>query len=307
MKTRIHNSVRKLEGLRDGFFHYEELVKRAEYIEGEFRSCGFNVERDELRFQGRPYWNIIALPAGAEEGGERVLIGAHYDAVAGSPGADDNASGVAVMLEAARSLGPVKGLEFAAFTLEEPQAETVGFLVGSRHFVKRMKSAGQEYRIVFILESVGYVSHEPESQLLPPLVRAPRVGDFIGVVGNRKAEDMMRRFEEAASIHVPGLKVVTHRSLLRGFLVLETRFSDHAPFWDAGYPAMMITDTAMFRNPNYHTPHDTSDTLSPDFMGHVAEALIHTVGGLLSSESRQKKKFYSRFSRLGYHTKKVLL
>lgn len=286
MKTRIHDTVKKLEGLRDGHFHYDELVKRAEYIEGEFRSYGFSVGRDEFRFQGRPHWNIIALPPEEEESGERILIGAHYDAVMDSPGADDNASGVAVMLEAARSLGPRKGLQFAAFTLEEPQAETVGFLVGSRHFVKRMKALGQKYRMVFILESVGYISHEPESQLLPPLVKAPRVGDFIGVVGNKKAEDTMTRFEEAASAHVPGLKVVTHRSLLRGFLVLETRFSDHAPFWDAGYPAMMITDTAMFRNPNYHSPHDTSDTLSPDFMGQVAEALIHTIEGLLRSGSR---------------------
>lgn len=281
VKNRILEIVKKIEGVRDGHFHYTELVKRAEYIEGEFAAYGFRVERDEFPFQGRLHWNIIATPAGAEESEERILIGAHYDAVMDSPGADDNASGVAVMLEAARSLGPRKGLQFAAFTLEEPQAETVSFLIGSRHFAKRMKSLGQRYRAVFILESVGYISHEPESQLLPPFVKAPKVGDFIGVVGNKKAEDIMARFKDAALAHVPGLRVVAHRTLLRGFLVVEARFSDHAPFWDAGYPAVMITDTAMFRNPNYHSRHDTSETLSPDFMAQVAAALIHTVEVLL--------------------------
>jgi Zn-dependent M28 family amino/carboxypeptidase len=273
--------VRRLEGPRDGHFHYDELVKRAEYIEGEFASYGFRVRRDEFEFRGRLHWNIIASSPGEDEGADLILTGAHYDAVVDSPGADDNASGVAVTLEAARTLGPRKGLQFAAFTLEEPQAETVKFLIGSGHFVKRMKSLGQGYRAVFILESVGYISHEPGSQLSPPMVKAPGVGDFIGVVGNKKAEDIMSRFEEAALTHAPGLKVVTHRALLKGFLIFETRFSDHAPFWDAGYPAVMITDTAMFRNPNYHSGHDTADTLSPDFMAQVAAALIHTVEGLL--------------------------
>ncbi len=280
MKERILEHVRNLEGLRDGHFHYDELVKRAEYIEGEFASYGLRVERDEFLFRGRPYRNIIASPPERERGGELILIGAHYDAVLGSPGADDNASGVAVMLEVARRLGLRRRLQYAAFTLEEPQAGGLSFLVGSKHFVKRMKSARQEYGAVFILESVGFISHEPEGQLLPPIVKAPRVGDFIGVVGNRKAREIMSRFAEAASIHVPELKVVTHRALLRGFLILETRFSDHAPFWDAGYPAVMITDTAMFRNPNYHSSNDTSETLSPDFMAQVAETLIHTVEGL---------------------------
>jgi Zn-dependent M28 family amino/carboxypeptidase len=282
MKNRILERVKRLEGLRDGHFHYDELVKRAEYIEGELASYGFTVRRDEFPFHGRLHWNIIASPPGEEEAADGILIGAHYDAVIDSPGADDNASGVAVMLEIAGSLGPRKGVQFAAFTLEEPQAETVNFLIGSRHFVKKIRSLRKRYRAVFILESVGYISREPGSQLSPPMVKAPGVGDFIGLVGNKKAEGIMARFEEAAVRHVPGLKVVTHRALLRGFLIFETRFSDHAPFWDAGYPAVMITDTAMFRNPNYHSTHDTAETLSPDFMAQVAAALVHTVERLLS-------------------------
>ncbi|NOZ26035.1 MAG: M28 family peptidase [Nitrospirae bacterium] len=274
---RILDTVKRIEGLRDGYYHYEALMERAEYIESELSSAGFVVQRDELLFRGRSYFNVVATPSGLEGREEWVLVGAHYDAVADSPGADDNASGVAVMLEVARRVGPRKGMKFVAFTLEEPQPHSIQFLVGSRHFVGRMKSMGQLYRAVLILESVGYVSREPGSQLLPPFVKAPRVGDFIGVVGNKKAEPVMALFEDSAGRFVPGLKVVTHRTHARGFLVPETRFSDHAPFWDAGYPAVMITDTAMFRNPNYHTPFDTSETLSADFMAQVAEALIRTV------------------------------
>ena len=281
MRERILKTVKEIEGLRDGHYHYEVLTKKAEYIESEFLSSGFKVQRDEFWFHGKLHWNIIALPSEPEDARECVLIGAHYDAVMESPGADDNASGVAVMLEAARLLGPKTGLECVAFSLEEPQADSLDFLIGSKHFVKRMRAEGRRYKAAFILESVGYVSHAPESQLLPPFVPAPTVGDFIGVVGNKKAGTILETFKETAARHTPLLKVVTHRAPMRGFLVPETRFSDHAPFWDAGYPALMITDTAMFQNPYYHTPYDTSDTLSPDFMSQVAEALIHTVGHLL--------------------------
>jgi Zn-dependent M28 family amino/carboxypeptidase len=283
MRARILNTVKQIEGLRDGHYHYEVLTKKAEYVESEFLSSGFKVERDEFLFNGRLHWNIVATPSGLGHNGECILIGAHYDAVMDSPGADDNASGVAVMLEAARVLGPRTGLQCVAFSLEEPQADSLDFLIGSKHFVKRMRNEGQRYKAAFILESVGYVSHAPESQLLPPFVTAPTVGDFIGVVGNKKAGTILEKFKEAAAHHTPLLRVVTHRAPMRGFLVLETRFSDHAPFWDAGYPALMITDTAMFRNPYYHTPYDTSDTLSPDFMAQVTEALIHTVDQLLGT------------------------
>ena len=281
MRERILETVKQIEGLRDGHYHYEALTRKAEYIESEFVSLGFKVERDEFWFHEKLHWNIIATPSGPDSTGEQVLIGAHYDAVVGSPGADDNASGVAVVLEAARVLGPRTGLQCVAFSLEEPQVDSMDFLIGSKHFVKRMQTGGKRYKAAFILESVGYVSHAPDSQLSPAFVPAPTVGDFIGVVGNRKAGAILEKFKDMASRHTPQLKVVTHRAPIRGFLALETRFSDHAPFWDAGYPALMITDTAMFRNPYYHTPHDTSDTLSPEFMSQVAEALIHMVDELL--------------------------
>ena len=279
----ILETVREIEGLRDGFYHYEALEERARFIDECLASLGFVVEDDRFSFHGRVYRNIVATARGMTPRRDWVLVGAHYDAVMGSPGADDNASGVAVMIEAARSLGPREGLKFVAFTLEEPQPDTVNFLIGSKHFVKTMKAAGQAYRGAFILESVGYVSTRPGSQMLPPFVKAPTVGNFIGVVGTCKSRHLMEGFKEAAERAAPELKVVTHKSPVRGLLLPQTRFSDHAPFWDAGFPAVMITDTAMFRNPFYHTQSDTAATLSADFMEQIARALVHTVQGLLDA------------------------
>ncbi len=222
--------VKDLEGPRDGFYHYEKLEGAADRIVSEFKALGYVVEEDPFIFNGRPYRNIIATKEGISKRENWVLVGAHYDAVAGSPGADDNASGVAVMLAVARALGPRPGIKFVAFTLEEPQPNSVEFLIGSKHFVKKMSAAGQAYRAVFILESVGFISHAPSSQLLPPFVKAPSVGDFIGVIGNRQSGWLMQRFESVASKHVPELKIVTYKVPMKGFLVPETRFSDHVPF-----------------------------------------------------------------------------
>ena len=281
MKERIFDTVKALEGPRDGVYSFDALEKSAVFIEDAFRDIGFAVSSDSFSFSGKPYRNIIAGSAEAVSKQETVLICAHYDAVAGSPGADDNASGVAVMLEAARQLGPREGLRFAAFSLEEPQMTGANFLYGSRHFVAGAKKRGERYRAVFNLESVGYVNSMPGSQQVPPLVNGPTTGDFIALVGNRKAAPLMKLFEDAAGEVEPSLTVFSHRALMKGYLLPPTRLSDHAPFWDAGYPAVMITDTAMMRNPNYHTRNDTSETLSPEFMEQVCRILIHTVEKLL--------------------------
>jgi len=273
--------VKALEGARDGIYAYEALNEAALYVEGEFKKIGFQVDYDEFDFQGKPYRNLIATASGIEAEREWLAVCAHYDAVAGSPGADDNASGVAVMLETARALGPRKRLQFIAFTLEEPQMTGATFLYGSRNFVKVMKGRGHSYKCLFNLESVGYVSSERGSQQIPALIKASDVGDFIAIVGNSGSEKLMNLYEESARKTVPQLKVLTHKVLMNGYLLLPSRFSDHAPFWDAGFPALMITDTAMMRNLNYHTRHDTWDTLSPEFMEQVARALIYTLEELL--------------------------
>ncbi|MDH3973002.1 MAG: M28 family peptidase [Deltaproteobacteria bacterium] len=273
--------VKTLEGARDGVYDRDALECAAQYIENEFKKLGFHIDYDEFDFQGKVYRNLIATSSGIDAEREWYAVCAHYDTVAGSPGADDNASGVAVMLETARALGPQKGLQFIAFTLEEPQMTGATFLYGSRNFVKVMKGRGHSYKGLYNLESVGYVSSEPGSQQVPPLLNAPHIGDFIALVGNSGSEKLMSLYEDIALNKVPDLKVFTHKVMMNGYLLLPSRFSDHAPFWDAGFPAVMITDTAMMRNPNYHTRYDTSDSISPEFMEQVAKALIFTLEEML--------------------------
>lgn len=281
MKDRLLKTVLALEGIRDGEYGYKKLCEVGDYIETEFRSLGFHIDYDEFKFSGKSYRNIIATASGMNTGHEWIAVCAHYDAVAGSPGADDNASGVASMIETARVLGPREGVKFIAFTLEEPQMTGASFLYGSKHFVRKVKREGYRYKAVFNLESVGYVDHRLGSQSVPPLIKVSDTGDFIALVGNKGSEQLMDLFEVEAGKTAPELKLFKHRVLMSGYLLPPTRFSDHAPFWDAGFPAVMITDTAMMRNPNYHTSRDTSDTISLEFMEQVTKALAATMESLL--------------------------
>ncbi len=280
----INRTLHSIEGLRHGWYNYEELEKRAEIIIDLFKTYGYRVEEDIFQFHGRSYRNIIATINGTDSKKDWLLIGAHYDSALGSPGADDNASGVAVMLEVARVIrktGLSENVKFAAFTLEEPQPVTWNFIIGSKHFVRMMKKRGFHYR-AFILESVGYTSSEPGSQTIPPFVRGPRTGDFLAIIGNRRSKSLIEAIERATSLYVPSLKTHSLSVALNGYLLLESRLSDHSPFWDNGFPALMLTDTAMFRNPFYHTKEDTSDKLNPAFMTDVAKALVGTIKELVS-------------------------
>ncbi len=281
--------VHTIEGLRHGGENFDALEERAFSIEQFFRSVGFNVSSQPVILHDKTFRNIIADKSTSSVDSGTILIGAHYDAAQGSPGADDNASGVAVMLEAARILGKVpliKNIRFVAFTLEEPQHQTIHFLIGSRYFAEQAKKVGEKYQAVLILESVGYSSIEKGSQIIPSFVRinAPDIGNFLGVVANRASEYIMKAFQSVATENVPELMVATYRVPFSGYLMPETRFSDHSPFWDCGYPALMLTDTAMFRNPYYHTEYDRVATLDFTFMSNVTKAVISFIanfaGGL---------------------------
>ncbi len=203
----------------------------------------------------------------------RVLVGAHYDAVPGTPGADDNASALAVLLVAAQAIGPSLDACFVAFNGEECG------LLGSRGFVKRLGRNRLEE--AHVLEMVGYASREPDSQQNPiPPVRVPTVGDFLGLVGthgSRRALDRVLALAGSSKVPVQGLYLPpVPLAAIRGLAPHVLR-SDHAPFWEAGVPALMWTDTAEFRNPNYHGPTDTPETLDYEFMTGVARLLIHAV------------------------------
>jgi len=276
---RLKMYVQKIEGLRHGWENYEELQKRAHFIESTLQSFRYDVAIQEFTFHDKTFRNIIARNEGTHGKRERILLGAHYDAAWGSPGADDNASGVAVLLEAAhvlcgQSLG--KTVEFVAFTLEEPQPQTIRFLIGSDLFARKARKAGIDYHAVFILESVGYTDDGEGSQIIPLLVKAavPKRGTFLGIIANSRSKGIMNAFHLISRQYVPELLTIPYKVPLNGRLIPETRFSDHASFWNAGYPALMLTDTAMFRNPHYHTHHDRSDTLDFAFLTQVTKAVL---------------------------------
>lgn len=280
-QERLKKYVKSIAGLRHGYENYEELKKRSYIIEDILNSFNLVVKRQEFSFFKKNYTNIIATKHN-NDSFPFLLIGAHYDSAWGSPGADDNASGVAVLLEAANILSSLElnhTIQFVAFTLEEPQPQTLNFLIGSSYFVEKAKREGINYNAVFILESVGYTDSRIGSQTIPLFIKkkVSNVGDFLAVIANRKSKSLMDFFTLESSKFVPDLQIYSYKVPLSGRLIPETRFSDHAPFWNKGYPAIMLTDTAMFRNPHYHTYHDTIDTLDFSFIEKVTKALISVI------------------------------
>jgi Zn-dependent M28 family amino/carboxypeptidase len=284
--ARLAADVRALEGERHPITSPGALEAAARYITGALAETGLAPERRSFEFRGQSYDNVVALRVGSEPERPRVLIGAHYDSVRGTPGADDNASGVAGMLEAARlmsGIGLKATVEFVAFNLEELQFYT--YRVGSRRHAAAARRAGVRYAGALVLEMLGYVNREPASQYVPKLLfwkRIPRTGTFIAATGDRRSGPLLRTFAQAATHAAPDLPVVTFQSPLQGWLVPHTRLSDNASFWDERYPSLMITDTAFLRNPHYHRRSDTSKTLDYQFMARVVDAVVETairVGG----------------------------
>jgi Zn-dependent M28 family amino/carboxypeptidase len=240
-----------------------EAVRRL--IIGLFSASGFARPGIEEDGEG----NVIV----GDPGRATVLIGAHYDAVLGTPGADDNASAVAVLLAAARAIGPDERACFVAFNGEECG------MVGSRAVVAGLREHNLEQ--VHVLEMVGYASRAPGSQRNPvPPAPVPTVGDFLGLVGTARSGFLLDHALSCAghsAIPVHGLYLPDVPLEAIRESVPHVLRSDHAPFWEAGLPALMWTDTAEFRNPHYHRPTDTPETLDYDFMAGVTRLLIHAV------------------------------
>lgn len=210
----------------------------------------------------------------------RVLIGAHFDSVHDTPGADDNASAVAVLLAAARVLGPRKDVMYVAFNGEECD------LAGSREFVKATAGEFKMLKQVHVLEMVGYRDRRPGSQKNPlPPVPTPTTGDFLGVVANN-GNLIDRIVEQGGGIAVPVVGLALPPGLpLNALRQLSPHLlrSDHAPFWEKNLPAAMWTDTAEFRNPHYHGRTDTPDTLDYEFMAEVGKLLVAVVREVVSA------------------------
>ncbi len=216
---------------------------------------------------------VLASPAPA--GGPFLLLGAHYDSVPGTPGADDNASAMAVCLECARlvarhGIGPVM---IVFFNREEDG------MIGSGEFVASLAKRGaRQVSEAHVFEMVGYRSRAPGSQKLPrglPISLAPDAGDFLALLANRGSNAISDHLMGLAARHVPQFPVMA----LQVYFGVERAFadlnrSDHAPFWNAGIPAIMWTDTSEYRNPHYHRESDTPDTLDYGFMADVTRLAL---------------------------------
>ncbi len=274
MTRRLQEHLAALIGERHPLFSPDALRRAEAYLTEQFRGLGLAVCFHDFNALGGTYRNVIAeLPGATSDASPPLIIAAHYDTVPGSPGADDNASALAVLLEAARRLAvapPPAPVRFIGFCLEEAN------LLGSLAYAAQLRAGGVQIRGAIVLECVGYARPEEGTQQVPPGVPlvVPTTGDFLAVVGNTTSAGLVAAIEGAARRDVPDLKTVPLVVPGQGELLPDTRRSDHAAFWCHGYPAVMLTDTANFRNPHYHQPTDTLDTLDLAFIERVTRLVV---------------------------------
>lgn len=256
--------------------HPASLNKAVAYIASQWKEMGLQSQEQPFKVGTDTYKNLIAF-VGPEKG-PRIVVGAHYDVCGDQPGADDNASAVAGLLELSRLLKQndkllTSRIEFVAYTLEEPPnfgSKTMGSAVHARS----LKKTGVNVKLMISLEMIGFFSDKPGSQRYPiPALSMyyPTKGNFIAVVGNQSSSgrSFAALFREAMRVASP-LPVY---SLNAPSSMTGVDFSDHRNYWTEGYPALMITDTAFFRNPHYHKVTDTIDTLNFSKMADVVRGV----------------------------------
>jgi aminopeptidase YwaD len=258
------------------------LRETADYLHERFAAMGLTVARHPFPALDGRYENIVASLTGNDSDAAPVIVAAHYDTVAGSPGADDNASALAVLLDVAghlRGLGLRRPVQFIAFCLEEHQ------LLGSRAHAAQLAAAGQSIAGAIVLECVGYASNAEGSQKSPPgiPIDVPTTGNFLAVIGNERSEALTGSVARAMGQCLPIVPLIVPGN---GERLPDTRRSDHTAFWEQGFPAVMLTDTADFRNPHYHQPTDRLDTLDLHFMASVADGLAAAVRALTGKMER---------------------
>lgn len=261
------------------------LNRTAEYITSFYKDIGISAHTEPYNYQNIKVANVVAEISSGSAGSvpsHKYIVGAHYDSVSGTVGADDNASAVAVQLETARNLKALLdqkeldlGVKFVSFALEEPPVYGTRYM-GSRVYAKKARKENEKIDGMICLEMVGYSCYEPGCQQYPfPLqfFGYPKEGNFIGIVGSFKSigftKALFNGFQKNQDLPVIKISVP-----FNGWILPAVRLSDHASFWDKGYKAVMITDSAYFRNPHYHLPSDTMEKLDYRFMAELVESLM---------------------------------
>ncbi len=282
---RIANHIRILQGARHPKTSPVALEKAAQYISNELAKLGYEMCEHFFLDDGERHRNIIATSRGRGDSQKRVIVLAHYDTVAESPGADDNASGVSVLLELARVLkdcGFDKTVQFIAVDLEENKDEKSSDpnegRRGSAALAKHARENSWDIVGLICLECVGYggdniVQRTPKGSP----AQLSSIGDFVVVIGNETSAQLVQLITSTIERFSISLKHVPFVVPGNGEMLRDTRRSDHARFWDVGYESVFVTDTANFRNPYYHTPEDTLDTLSIPFATNVCRAIAGAV------------------------------
>ena len=258
------------------FEHFQNMEKTADYIQEQFEGAGARISELSYEVNGKMF-RIVSGFYGPDTK-ERIIVGAHYDAVPGSPGADDNASGVAGLLEMAAALGetpPPMQVELVAYPNEEPpffRSRLMGSYVHAMHLREKKVAV----RLMIALESIGYFSDKPFTQLYPnPFFRLlyPSRANFIAVVSRLREGPAVRRIKKTMRT-VPDMSVYSFNgpSIIAGI-----DYSDHRSYWKAGYRAVMVTDTAFYRNDRYHSSGDTADSIDYTRLSKVVQGVYAAV------------------------------
>ena len=267
----LRSDVQMLAGTigRRNSENYSGLQKAAKFLETELQNAGYEVRRQRYQIDGKDYNNLEVEIKGSDRPDQIILIGAHYDSAALSPGANDNASGAAATLELAKYFAnskPARTLRFVEFVNEEPPffwTDNMGSLV----YAKAVKAKGETIMAMMSLESLGYYSDRPNSQPYPaPLsLLYPSVGNFISFIGNVDSRKVVR-----TAIHDFRLKAkFPSEGAALPNAIPGVGWSDHWSFWQMGYPAIMVTDTAIYRDPHYHQIDDRPENLDYDRFARV--------------------------------------
>ncbi len=263
--------------------HRKQLDEAADYLQREFEKMGYAVERQTYEVQGHACHNLIAEIKGIEKPEEVLIVGAHYDSASDSPGANDNASGVASMAVIADRLSrlkPKRTLRFVAFTNEEPPYFQREGRMGSWVYARECKRKMEALLGVISLETMGYYCDEANSQKYPALIasRYPTTGNFIGFVSDLNSRPFLKTVVDAFRKHS---LFPSEEAFLPGE-IQGVGWSDHWSFWQEGYRGLMVTDTAPFRYPHYHLPTDTLDKLDFDRLSDVVTGLTKVVEELVT-------------------------
>lgn len=269
----LRTHVAAIASREHNFMRYAELEAAARYIEATLSGFGYTPSAQRFRMEAGEVRNIEVEIAGGARASEIIVVGAHYDSVIGAVGANDNGSGVAAVLELARLMKadkPGRTLRFVAFVNEEPPFYRTGEM-GSQYYARRSKERRENIAAMFSLETIGYYSDAPGSQRYPfPLgIFYPSTGHFIAFVSNLSSRPLLHEAIASFRRHAG----IPSEAVAAPAFIPGVDWSDHWSFWREGYPALMVTDTAPYRYPHYHTAEDTPDKVDYERLARLVTGL----------------------------------